>query len=106
MQFILDGRLYDTASSVAVAISRGVVESGQWSALPAGAESMRYEEVLYRTKNGNFFVHEHSTVKFPRGKPVVEDVAKALAPQEAVRWVEQNGAMLLDSTGLPLPDEA
>jgi hypothetical protein len=104
MQFILDSKLYDTATATTVAISRGLVEDPR--GLPEGADSKRYEDVLYRTRAGNFFMHSHETVKFPRGKPVVADSARALTPQGAIDWIQQSGAMILDPAGLPLPEEA
>jgi hypothetical protein len=97
MKFVLNGRTFDTATSTVAAVSRGVID---------GAESKRYENVLYRTKLGNFFVHHHETVKFKYGKPVVDDSAAALTPELAVSWIQSTSAMVLDPTGLPLPDEA
>jgi hypothetical protein len=104
MQFILDKRSYDTATSTVAAVSRGVM--GDPSDQYPGAESVRFEDVLYRTQKGAFFVHYHRTVKFPKGKPVVEDTAEALTPEHAVWWVQNDRAMVLDATGLPLPEEA
>jgi hypothetical protein len=66
----------------------------------------RYEDVLYRTGLGNFFIHSHETVKFPKGKPVVQDDAWTVTPIEAVDWIKQERAMVLDADGLPLPDQA
>jgi hypothetical protein len=107
MQFILDGMLYDTATATKVAISRGIVttEDNPYH-LPLGAESKRYEDVLYRTEFGNFFIHSHETVKFSRGKPVVQDTSRTVTPSEAVDWIQREGAMLLKADGLPLPNRA
>jgi hypothetical protein len=107
MQFILDGMLYDTSKATRAAIARGVITADDNPYhLPLGAESKRYEDVLYRTQFGNFFIHSHETVKFPRGKPVVQDTAWPATPVEAVDWIQKEGAMLLDAEGLPLPGEA
>lgn len=105
MQFILKDRRYDTASSTVAAVSRGVTADTD-SEYP-GSESLRFEDVLYRTQKGAFFVHCHRTVKYPKGKPVVEDTALGpFTPEEAVRWVDREAAMILNPTGLPLPEEA
>jgi hypothetical protein len=106
MQFLLDGLVYDTAKSTRVAVARGVITPvDNPYHLPEGAESKRYEDVLYRTGRGNFFVHSHETVKYPRGKPVVQDEAWTVDANRAVDWIEKEGAMILDPTGLPLPGE-
>ena len=106
MKFILNGRTFDTATSSAVAIDRGEYTPYLESDPAIGAQSVRYEKVLYRTAKGALFVHEHETRKYPRGKPVVLDVAREMASQDAIGWIESNQAVILDSTGLSLPDEA
>lgn len=106
MQFILDGKLYDTASATTAAISRGVLDGSDADYQVSGAQVVRYEDLLYRTPKGAFFVHWHRTAKFDRGKPVVIDEGTALTPDEAVQWVQREKAMILDATGLPLPEEA
>jgi hypothetical protein len=106
MKFVLSGRVYNTESSEVAAVYRGSAAAGNWGSLPPDAESIRYEHVLYRTASGNFFVHMHETVKYKFGKPVVEDRAIAYSPEDAVQWIQVHSAMVLDSTGLPLPDEA
>ncbi len=106
MQFILDGKTYDTETATRAAVSRGVIttEDNPYH-LPLNAESKRYEEVLYRTQFGNFFIHSHETVKFRRGKPVVRDAARVVTPLEAIDWIQKKGAMILDASELPLPRE-
>ncbi len=120
VKFILNGRSFDTATSSQVAISRGVdgprglhfvagpEKSRQWLGYEdeEGAEQVRFEAILFRTAKGTFFVHDHRTIKFPKGKPVVLDDARELTPEEAVEWIVSTGAAVLDGTGLPLPDEA
>jgi hypothetical protein len=108
MKFVLNGRVYDTETSVVAAISRGVLDTSSYDAadLPDGASSKRYEKILYRTAKGNFFVHNHETIKYQRGKPVVDDFAQAFTPEDAILWIQSNVAMVVDPTGLPLPDEA
>lgn len=109
MKFVINGRSFDTASSSPAAISRGVIASdfdsydkGQW----VGAEQVRFEYTLFRTPKGNFWTHDHTTIKFPKGKPVIEDTASEVTPEDAVKWVVQNGAAIVDGTGLPLPEDA
>lgn len=113
MRFILNGRTFDTATSTPLAVSRfiHVPESrlnytiarmfeGDW-------DQVRGEETLYRTAKGALFVHRHSTMKFPKGKPVVKDEAREVAtPEDAVRWIQDERAAILDASGLPLPDAA
>jgi hypothetical protein len=111
MKFILNGRTFDTASSSVVAVSRGsdyASSDTQYDPeYQSGAQSRRWEMTLYRTAKGAFFVHDHTTVKFARGKPVVQDEAMELADGEAaLNWIEQFGATVIDSTGLELPPEA
>ncbi len=110
MKFVLNGRSFDTATSSPVAISRGVQAPdgfGQfWDSRYNGAEQVRFDHTLFRTAKGNFFVHDHYTIKFPKGKPVVEDDATELTPVDAVKWIAENEAAVLDGTNLPLPDEA
>lgn len=99
MKFILSGRTFDTAGSTKMAIARGIKQA------PDG--EMRFEHVLYRTAKGAIFVHEHSTQKVGgRGRPVVTDQARELSQAEAVSWIVETGAVVLDSSGLQLPDEA
>jgi hypothetical protein len=105
VKFVLENRTYDTATSTAVAVSRGVTVADSIGTLPPGAETERYEKVLYRTRLGNFFVHDHTTTKFGRGKPVVEDSAYIVSAAKAVVWIQQWNAMVLDPSGLSLPEE-
>ena len=107
MKFIINGKSFDTATSSQVAISRGAVSPGDlsYSDYP-GAEQVRFEDILFRTAKGNFFVHEHRTVKYPKGKPVVIDEAFERNPDEAMVWISNNNAAIVDSTGLALPEDA
>lgn len=108
VKFVLNGRTFDTASSSQVAVSRGVftpgLEGHQWDY--PGAEQVRFEHILFRTAKGNFFLHDHTTVKYPKGKPIVTDEAEELSADVAVAWIANNDAAIIDATGLPLPDEA
>ncbi len=107
MKFVIDGRTYDTATSTAAAIYRGSADRSTYAFdLPDDAWSVRYEHVLYRTAKGAFFVHIHETIKAKSGKPVVEDRANAYTPETAVMWIQGCSAMVVDPTGLPMPDEA
>jgi len=107
MKFVIDGRTYDTATSTPAAIYRGSADRHSYGYdLPPDAETVRYEHVLYRTAKGAFFVHVHETSKGRSGKPVVEDRADAYTAEDAIKWIEMHRAMVVDTTGLPMPDEA
>jgi len=67
---------------------------------------IRREDVIYRTAKGAFFAHYHSTTKLPKGKPLVDDAAHELSPQEVVDWIAKHNAMVLDPSDLPMPPEA
>lgn len=111
MRFIINGRTFDTASSSPLAVSRDILVprlgvrpldhfyEGDW-------DQVRIEATLYRTQKGSLFIHDHATIKFPKGKPVVQDRAWEVTPDEAVKWIVEEGAAILDGTGLQLPDEA
>jgi hypothetical protein len=104
MQFILNGRTFNTETSKTVAVSRGQREPMYYD--PDDARFIRYENVLYRTANGAFFVHSHETFKYQRGKPVVSDSAWEVDTKMALQWIEQSQAIIIDASELPLPDEA
>jgi len=106
MKFIIKGRTFDTATSSVVAFHRGSYIPTEFSGQP-GVESVRFEDTLFRTAKGTFWVHEHNTAKHMRGKPVVTDEATELVDAAtALRWVQDRGAVLVDDTGLELPPEA
>ncbi len=105
VQFILNGRTFDTATSSQVAVHRGVVIPDEYSEYN-GAEQQRFECILYRTAKGNFFLHEHETIKYPKGKPVVSDEATEMPAEVAAEWISGVGAAIIDGTGLPLPESA
>lgn len=105
MKFIINGRTFDTAAAARVAVSRGV-NHPDYNSSPSDAE-VRFENVLYRTATGAFFVHAHATEKFVKGgRPVVTDTAEELLPAEAVKWITDNGAVVQDDAGLPMPPAA
>lgn len=109
MKFIINGRSFDTATSETAAVSRGVLDAANHELFTMGygsADEVRYDHTLYRTAKGAFFLHCHSTSKFRHGKPVTEDSATELTPEEALKWIERDKAMILDPTGLDLPEEA
>jgi len=104
MKFVIDGRTFDTAACATVAVSRGI-------SLPShdmvGDLDIRFEEVLYRTAEGRFFVHEHAAEKSLDGGPgLVTDQARELSPADAAAWILDHDAAVIDATGLPLPDAA
>jgi hypothetical protein len=102
MKFILQGRTFDTAASKKVAVSRGM-DLPRLDNSPSDCE-IRYEKILFRTVQGAFWIHEHSTRKFVKGgKPLIQDKAKEVTPEVAVRWIEEEHAAILDDAGLPLP---
>ncbi len=103
MKFLLGSRAFDTDTATAAAIHRGVEDSPHH--LP-GAEQLRFAHVLYRTAKGAFFVHEHGTIKYAKGRPVTSDAAQEMTAQQAVAWIASRGAAILDATGLDLPEEA
>lgn len=105
MRFILAGRTFDTATSTTVAHARGHL-TPETPEEGGDVRSVRFEHVLYRTERGAFFAHEHSTTKFRRGKPVVSDHAQELSPEQAIKWIADNRAVIVDASGLPLPPEA
>lgn len=105
MKFIINGRTFDTATSTTVAVDRGI-NMPDYNNLPGDAE-VRYENTLFRTTKGAFFVHEHSTEKLVKGgRPIVSDLAFAVSPHSAIEWIVNNQAMVLDDAGLPMPPEA
>lgn len=107
MRFILNGRSFDTAGAVTVAVSRGHTPAlYSTDSMERVSEETRYEKVIYRTAKGAFFLHEHRTTKLPKGKPVVSDEARELSAPEALAWIAENGAAIIDATGLNLPEEA
>lgn len=106
MKFILAGLTYDTSTSATVAVASGAYSPKESWDEDFPAQSVRFEDVLYRTAKGALFIHKHKTLKFDKGKPVVSDAAEAMKPMDALRWIESSGARILDPTGLPLPDEA
>jgi len=38
--------------------------------------------------------------------PVTEDVAEDLTPEQAIEWIENHGAVVMNDEGLALPPEA
>ena len=113
MRFILNGRTFDTANSTPLAVSRSILVPDTFGLRPlrdfyeGDWEQVRIEATLYRTAKGALWVHDHATIKFPKGKPVVQDRAwEKETPEDAVKWIVDEGAAILDGTGLPLPDEA
>ncbi|MBX9629551.1 MAG: hypothetical protein K2X67_03435 [Burkholderiales bacterium] len=108
LKFILNDLTYDTATATPLAVDRGVSEPDDYMAppMPQQALQTRYENVLYRTPSGRFFVHYHSTTKYEKGKPVVEDTASALSADEALEWIRNEEAAIVNDEGLPLPPAA
>jgi hypothetical protein len=105
MKFVINGRTFDTTTSTTAAISRGIIQPSYNNF--AGDSEVRYEKVLYRTAKGAFFVHNHFTEKFVKGgRPVTSDEALELTPDDAMTWIENEGAVVMDGTGLSLPPEA
>src|SRR5262245_52545912 len=96
LRFVFGDRTIDTERCLRVAISR------------TADETTRNETVLYKTPSGDFFLHHHAVLKSKRGKPFPTDDFRALTPDEAVRWLAESRAILLDAAagGLPLPPNA
>lgn len=99
MKFVHGGATYDTATAKPIAVHRGAQQLSE-------AQQVRFQHTLYRTPKGALFLHEHSTTKYTRGKPVVEDKVRPMNDAEAAAWLEQSGAAILDAENLPLPPEA
>ena len=105
MKFVINGRTFDTATSTKVAVSRGINHPVFNNMV--GDSEVRFENVLYRTAKGAFFVHHHATEKLVKGgRPVVTDEATEMSGELAVQWITDSGAVVFDAAGLPLPDEA
>lgn len=101
MKFILNGRTFDTASSIRVAVSSGAYAEGE-----QGDPQVRFEHTAFRTAKGSFFIHEHSTTKFAKGKPQARDAAREVSFAELIEWIQASNAAVLDDTGLDFPEEA
>jgi len=99
MKFSIGGRTFDTAAATKVAACRGInLPSHDMASDP----DLRFEDVLYRTAKGAFFVHEHAAGKPVNGaRPVVTDEARELSPDEAAAWIIDREAAVIDPTGLP-----
>lgn len=105
MKFIHGGATYDTATAKAIAVHRGAYAPAEGDPrFPA--QQVRFENTLYRTPRGALFLHEHSTAKYAKGKPVVQDRVQPMNDAEAAAWLEKTGAAILDAENLPLPPEA
>lgn len=105
VKFVHDGKTYDTSTATAVAVHRGAYSpSADSPHFPA--QQVRFENTLYRTQRGALFIHEHSTAKFQKGRPVVEDRIRPVDHAVAVGWIATTGAAVLDAEGLELPPEA
>lgn len=104
MKFIINGRTFDTATSTKAAISRGINPPDYNNIV--GDSEVRFENVLYRTAKGAFFVHTHASEKLVKGgKPIITDEAESMTAEQAVEWITRNGAAVLDDAGLPMPAE-
>lgn len=101
VKFILNGRTFDTATAIRIAVSNGAFAEGE-----QGDPQVRFESTAYRTAKGSFFIHEHSTKKFAKGKPVVIDTARETSFAELIEWIQISNAAVLDDTGLDFPEEA
>lgn len=107
MKFVVNGLTYSTETASIVAVSRGVYQPCHDSDGNFGAEQVRFENTLYQSPKGALFVHCHQTKKFPKGRPVVEDSCLPMpSPEDAVKWVTENEAAVLNAGVLPLPPEA
>lgn len=90
MRFIINGRTFDTTNSTTVATWRGVrtqanvqYEIGDVQ-YEIGADEIRWDDVLYRTAKGAFFVHSHKSKKIGKGRRIFIDEAQELTAEEAV----------------------
>lgn len=105
MKFVVAGSTFDTGTSKPLAVHRGAFQPAEGDPRHP-AQQVRFENTLYRSSRGTLFVHEHSTTKYQRGKPVTEDKVRPMDTAAAAAWLEQTGAAILDADDLPLPPEA
>jgi hypothetical protein len=99
MKFVVNGLTFNTMSAAKVAVAPPRTEDD-----PRG--DIVYQEELYRTAEGNFFLCRHAMQWLGRDDADEWDEAERLNPIEAVEWLANVGAALIDDTGLPLPREA
>ena len=100
MKFIINDRTYDTATAIRHAQKCTKVELED--------EVVVTQETLYRTPRGALFmVSRTQTRKGRSGKVFWHDEARAFETgADAVRWIEEVGAMVVYEGDLPLPVEA
>lgn len=105
MKFVHGTATYDTATAKPLAVSRGAYTPAEGDPRYP-AQQVRFANTLYRTAKGALFLHEHSTTKHARGKPIVEDKVTPMNDAEAAAWLSRTGAAILNADDLPLPPEA
>lgn len=100
MEFVVLGRTYDTDTSDKIAVSRGRISTPRKLPL-IGAfwpkDRGRYESWLYRTDEGEFWLHEKRVEWLGKGKPpVATDLAVPMSESQAREWVKQNDPLVFD----------
>jgi len=106
VKFVANGLTFDTSTAKALAVSRGAYAPTEGDQhFPA--VQVRFERTLYRSpRNALLFLHEHTTSKFAKGRPVVQDAIRAMTADDAAAWLMKSGAAIIDAEGLQLPPEA
>lgn len=106
IKFIINSRTFDTATSTALAVDRGITDPDYNNAV--GDCEVRFRNVLYRTAKGALFIHFHRSEKRVKGGGPIAfvDYAEARTGEQAVEWIAERQAVVLDAADLPLPPEA
>ena len=87
MKKIIEGLKYDTETAE---------EITEWSNHYNCTDFNHYEETLFRTKNGRFFLYGNGNANSPYAKPVDNmrgpgaDIVP-LSDEEAIEWLERRG---------------
>lgn len=106
IKFIINGRTFDTATSTTLAVDCGITDPDYNNVV--GDCEVRFTNVLYRTAKGALFIHfRRSEKRVKGGGPVVfVDYVEEKTGEEAVEWIAERQAIVLDAADLPLPPEA
>lgn len=86
MKKVLEGRLYNTDTAKKLA---------SWENMENATDFSWYEETLYRTKTGRYFVYGEGNAMSPYAKQISSvswkwgEKIKPLTPEEAKAWAER-----------------